>query len=294
MVSSSFASDSKRWRSYRNQGIPESSLAASEDTAERVLHEGIIRKPGWKTQDLTEQVPPWRDPFYWVLARPPRCPTVIPGPFHCHPRADGDRLSSIIRSSIFRLFFVRNPCFSSPIGEKGIEPPPAVNREEVFKAWIEDYGGILSKMVRAYAFTPQDEDDLLQEIALQLWLSIPRFEGRSQPSTWIYKVALNTAFVWKRKEGKHPKDLNPLSEEMAIGGSGVSPSGNAQHREDLVWLYEELRKLDKIDRSVVLLYLEDMSYREMGEILGISENHVGVRLNRLRKRLAEEYARRSQ
>ncbi|MCA9412622.1 MAG: hypothetical protein KC944_15515, partial [Candidatus Omnitrophica bacterium] len=73
------------------------------------------------------------------------------------------------------------------------------SREELFKAWIEDYGGVISKIVRAYTFNRQDEDDLFQEVALQLWMSIPAFEGRSKPSTWIYKVALNSAFVWKRK-----------------------------------------------------------------------------------------------
>ncbi len=168
-----------------------------------------------------------------------------------------------------------------------------MDRDKLFKSWIDDYGGVILKIVRAYAFHRHDEDDLFQEIALQLWMSIPSFEGRSKPSTWIYKVALNTAFVWKRKEGKHPKQTDASEVETEIGGVGPTPAKAAEDREDLTWLYESLRKLNKIDRSIVLLYLEDLSYRDTGEILGLSESNVGVRLNRLKSRLAEEYARRA-
>ncbi|MCB9782557.1 MAG: RNA polymerase sigma factor [Candidatus Omnitrophica bacterium] len=167
------------------------------------------------------------------------------------------------------------------------------SREELFRAWIEDYGGVISKIVRAYTFNRQDEDDLFQEVALQLWMSIPAFEGRSKPSTWIYKVALNTAFVWKRKEGKHPKETDASAVENEIDGMGLTPARAAEKREDLDWLYEELRKLNKVNRSILLLYLEDLSYREMGEILGLSETNVGARLSRLKSRLADEYARRA-
>jgi len=124
-------------------------------------------------------------------------------------------------------------------------------------------------------------------------MSIPSFEGRSKPSTWIYKVALNSAFVWKRKTGRHSTEIGSSTVETAIDAMGITPSRAAENREDLDWLYEELRKLNKVDRSIVLLYLEDLSYREMGEILGLSESNVGVRLSRLKSRLADEYARRA-
>jgi RNA polymerase sigma-70 factor (ECF subfamily) len=80
------------------------------------------------------------------------------------------------------------------------------------------------------------------------------------------------------------------SEESA---PGPNPAKAAERREDLAWLYEELRSLDKIDRSIALLYLDDVSYRDMAEILGLSESNIGVRVHRLKKQLAEGYARRT-
>ena len=167
------------------------------------------------------------------------------------------------------------------------------DREALFVEWIEEYEGIIFKMVRAYAVDRSDQDDLFQEIALQLWLSIPSFQGCSKPSTWIYKVALNTAFVWRRKEGKHRSRSEISLETSEESASGPNPANAAEDREDLAWLYEELRALDKIDRSIALLYLDDVSYRDMGEILGLTESNIGVRVHRLKKQLAESYARRT-
>jgi RNA polymerase sigma-70 factor (ECF subfamily) len=169
----------------------------------------------------------------------------------------------------------------------------ASDREALFLEWIEEYERILFKMVRAYAVDRSDQDDLFQEIALQLWLSIPSFEGRSKASTWIYKVALNTAFVWRRKEGKHRSRSEISMENSEESAPGPNPAKAAERREDLAWLYEELRSLDKIDRSIALLYLDDVSYRDMAEILGLSESNIGVRVHRLKKQLAEGYARRT-
>lgn len=168
----------------------------------------------------------------------------------------------------------------------------ALERETLFRQWIEEYGRIIFKLVRAYAVEPHDQDDLFQEIALQLWASIPSFQGHSKPSTWIYRVALNTALVWRRKEGKHRHGREDSEVLEDVPESAPTPSRATEESETLAWLYRELHGLEKTDRSLALLYLDDMSYRDMAEILGITESNVGVRINRLKKQLADAHARR--
>ena len=97
--------------------------------------------------------------------------------------------------------------------------------ETTFKQWLSEYQGILYHVVRAYGDTAADQDDLFQEICLQLWMSMPRFEGKSKVSTWIYRVALNSAMVWNRKEKnkrKHREQFFVLTPQEQSGGSQLS------------------------------------------------------------------------
>ena len=126
--------------------------------------------------------------------------------------------------------------------------------------------------------------DLTQEILLQLWTSMGRFKGQSKSSTWIYRLALNTALAWKRKEKKHSSRV-PL---LRIRTSRPIPP-NARSKMPSGWTRFDaaIRALPKVDAALVMMYLDDLSYREIGEVLGISEDNVGVRLNRARKALTE-------
>lgn len=155
-------------------------------------------------------------------------------------------------------------------------------QEQLFRKWLADHIGLLWKVVRAFAESLADQEDLLQEILLQLWQSLPSFRGDARESTWIYRVAFNTALGWQRSEKrrriKHEAFLT-LREEPA-----VPPSKND---ELIAGLYAAIRQLSKLDASLALMHLDGLSYREMGEVLGISENYVGVKLNRVRKQLAE-------
>lgn len=159
------------------------------------------------------------------------------------------------------------------------------SREGLFKRWLEQHTGLVFKVARAFTPRDADRDDLVQEILLQLWRSLPRFEGKAKESTWIYRVALNTALAWHRNEKKRsaPQVQLPTIEEF--------PETNdlgARERDELVAnLYIAIRRLPKVDAAIVLLYLDDLSYREMAEVLGISESNVGVKLNRARKTLGE-------
>ncbi len=157
-----------------------------------------------------------------------------------------------------------------------------IEQRRIFTAWLDDHKGIVFKIVRAYAFTPHDQDDLFQDISLQLWQSIPDFRGEAKPSTWIYRVALYAASTWVRKEKKRPP-TRPLAEmEQTL-------TMTAQPRDErLDWLYEQIALLNLIDRSVCLLMLDGFSYKEMADLLGISESNVGVKIHRIKQHLVRQ------
>ena len=164
----------------------------------------------------------------------------------------------------------------------------ADEQEIIFKQWLYEYKAIVFKVARAYADKPTDQDDLFQEILLQLWMSVSRFGGRAKPSTWIYRVALNTALVWKRtetrKRKKHRKLITDFEPATEIQHSPQNPMANS---EILDRLYAAIRQLSKTDSSIVLMYLDGLAYDQMADVLGISINNIGVRLNRARKKLAQ-------
>jgi RNA polymerase sigma-70 factor, ECF subfamily len=166
-----------------------------------------------------------------------------------------------------------------------LQPATDASREAVFRRWLEQHTGLVFKVARAFASSDADRDDLVQEILLQLWRSLPRFEGKAKESTWIYRVALNTALAWHRGEKKRRAAQTPF---IAIEELPEPDDLDRRERDELVArLYAAIRRLPRMDAALVLLYLDDLSYREMAEVLGISETNVGVKLNRARKTLAE-------
>jgi RNA polymerase sigma-70 factor (ECF subfamily) len=159
-----------------------------------------------------------------------------------------------------------------------------VTRESRFQEIVDRGRGRFARIARAYA-PAADAQDLYQEILLQIWKSLDRFEGRSQPDTWAYRIALNTAITWRRRESTRPA----LTVEE--GAPLAELPGGANARDPLRILDEFLASLAKTDRALLLLYLEDLSYREMADVLGISESYVGVKLNRLKRAFVERYIR---
>jgi len=163
----------------------------------------------------------------------------------------------------------------------------ADKREELFGQWLAEHKVLVFKIAKAYAASPQDQDDLFQEILLQLWSSIPAFEGRSKETTWIYRVALNTALVWRRTEsGKRKRRHRRLVDFGEVSGVQHVSDGPVPDRQIMDRLYAAIRELPKIDGSIVFMYLEGLNYRQMAEILGFSKSHVGVKLHRAKKQLA--------
>jgi RNA polymerase sigma-70 factor (ECF subfamily) len=164
---------------------------------------------------------------------------------------------------------------------------PDENLESLFKSWLNEHRGAVLKVARAYTPTNEDCQDLAQEILLQVWRSLPQFQGRASAATWSYRVALNTALGWQRKQRHRQKHGRPIFEVDELSDASADSAYTASQRETVERLYTAIRQLPKTDAALVLLYLDDMSYRQMAEVLGISESNVGVKLNRAKKALAE-------
>lgn len=158
-------------------------------------------------------------------------------------------------------------------------------RNRIFEGWIEAHKAILFKVARAYGATHSDREDLFQEIALQVWHSVEAFRDEAKVSTWIYRVALNTALAWKRKGRKHDHGRQDIE---AAGGVLIDPPGRDPRLE---WIYQRIAELDEVNRSLALLMLDGFSYRDMSQILGLSESNVGVKINRIKTALAAQLAK---
>ena len=162
----------------------------------------------------------------------------------------------------------------------------AADHDARFQQWLEEHRGIVVKVSRSFTRAPADTADLQQELWLQLWLSLPAFAGQAKPSTWIYRVCLNTALTWRRGTNRREKRIEPGVELAQLPTATASPADRAGDLELLEKLYAAIYALPASDRALVLLSLDGLAYREITEITGLTENQVGVTLTRARKRLA--------
>lgn len=147
--------------------------------------------------------------------------------------------------------------------------------DENYAAW--------AGIARAYARS-SDHEDLLQEIMLQVWRGLPSFEGRSHRGTWAYRVALNTALAWDRSARNRSQKLKIETHDV----SQVDSSQSSEHLDTKI-LDEFLQSLSKVDRAVMLTFLDGVPNSDAAEIIGLSEGALRVRLHRLRKRFQETF-----
>jgi RNA polymerase sigma-70 factor (ECF subfamily) len=152
-----------------------------------------------------------------------------------------------------------------------------------FSAWLAEHAAMLHHVANGFA-TGADRNDLMQELLLSLWHAVPAFRGGSQPSTFIYRVAHNTALTWKRTQRNYARRVEQFEATLPVPAAPAFDAGERE-RELLEILYTHIRALPPLDRSLILLQLEGVSYAGIAAIHGLSESNVGVRLNRLRLKL---------
>ena len=157
-----------------------------------------------------------------------------------------------------------------------------MKQNECFERWLNDHIAILHRVVNSFA-VGDDRKDLMQVIMLAVWKAIPSFRGQAQPATFIYRVSHNAALTWKRSEVNYRKRFEQAEDFAAI--EPLAAVDAVPQEELLERLYAAVRRLPPLDRSLILLSLDGISYRDMSEIHGLSESNVGVRLNRIKQRL---------
>ena len=158
-------------------------------------------------------------------------------------------------------------------------------KELLEQKFIDDINknlGIVHKVANIYFVNSEEREDVIQEMLYHLWKGYPGFRGNSKFSTWMYKVCLNTAITYLNKS-KRNKHL-PLSyKHLQIGDEGNSALGDT-----MLLLHKAIGDLSKINKAIILLYLEEFSYDEIARITGFSKSNISVRLVRIKKKLEEE------
>ncbi|MCG8450239.1 MAG: RNA polymerase sigma factor, partial [Pirellulales bacterium] len=139
------------------------------------------------------------------------------------------------------------------------------DHKSLFLAWLEEHGASVIKVARAYTLTEDEGQDLAQEILLQAWRSLPRFEGKASPATWFYRVALHTAMNWHRKDKPRRSKQQPLLEVNAVVCAGADSTQQALQHDTVERLYQAIHQLHEADTALVLLYLDGLTYREMAD-----------------------------
>jgi len=158
----------------------------------------------------------------------------------------------------------------------------SMTQEEEFVRQVQANQGIIQKICRLYGQTRHDREDLFQEIIVQLWKAVPKFQEQSRFSTWLYRVALNTAISDFRKKRRTLAVIQTEVASLEIESELIDDKD-----ERLKTLYAAISRLQEIDKAIVMLYLEDKSYDEMEDILGISASTLRVRMNRIKEKLRE-------
>lgn len=153
--------------------------------------------------------------------------------------------------------------------------------EKEFLHIIRKNQGIIHKVCNIYCDTEDDRSDLFQEIVVQLWKSYPNFRRESKVSTWMYRVALNTAITSFKKSKRRPDQSSLTYENFELEDEQY----DSETEENIKELHKAIQQLTGIEKSIVLLYLESKKYEEIAEITGITQNYVRVKMNRIKKKL---------
>jgi RNA polymerase sigma factor (sigma-70 family) len=156
-------------------------------------------------------------------------------------------------------------------------------QQQRFAEWTREHGALLHHVVNGFA-AGEDRNDLLQEILLAVWKSIPAFRGQAKVTTYLYRVSHNAALLWIRTEKNYRRRLERFA---TFAPSDFAGEPDLWNDDRLERLYAAIRLLKPVDRSLILLSLDGFSYREMAEVLGLSESNVGAKLNRIKTQITK-------
>lgn len=159
-----------------------------------------------------------------------------------------------------------------------------IDVREHFQALLEANKGIVHKVSNAYCRLPEDRRDLAQEICLQLWTAYPKYDNARSFTTWMYRIALNVAISFARHNGLRERHSAPLDGPLGETITASMDSSGDQVRS----LMEFIDKMDELNRAIMLLYLEDRSYQEIADIMGLTETNVATKISRLKQRIRDE------
>jgi len=158
--------------------------------------------------------------------------------------------------------------------------------EKEFENLLQEHRAIVFKTVNTYCWKAEDRDDLAQEIAAQLWKAWPKYDSSRTFTTWMYRIALNVAISFVRREVQHRKVFTPFEEELHEAIPRASDDPDAADR--MVRLRRFIGREPPFERALLLLYLEDKSQKEIAEILGITPTNVSTKIGRLKQRIRTE------
>ena len=161
------------------------------------------------------------------------------------------------------------------------------DRENFFRRLLRDYGGALRRLVNCYEADAALREDLLQEIYLALWQAIPRFHGAASERTWLYRIAHNTAISAVVSQSRRKKMEHPIAERFDARSPAEAFDQGMVAAEERRALFEAIRQLPMVDRQVVTLHLDGLSYAEIEQVTELSLAAIATRLSRVRSRLVE-------
>lgn len=158
-------------------------------------------------------------------------------------------------------------------------------QEDIFISVVDTHKGILFKVANAYCKRIEDRKDLIQEMIFQLWRSFEKYDAAYQYSTWIYKIALNVAISFYRKN-KPLTSIQPMEEDIL---NIQEPEPGIYNNDQLKLLNIFIAELKDLDKAIILLYLEEKSYKEIADIMGVSETNVGTKIGRIKQLLKQKF-----
>lgn len=155
--------------------------------------------------------------------------------------------------------------------------------ETAFLKLVNQHKGILYKASRIYADSLEDREDLQQEILIQLWKSYQTFKGNSVFSTWMYRVAINTAITYLKKEKQRTSNQTDVPHHFEVQNEDYNPAKDKQ----LEVFYSAVQELKALEKAIIFYFMEGMSHKEIGENLGLSEVNARVKLNRTKEKIQQ-------